>query len=119
MSRMDSRFSNSRQDILYRFAYRLLGSREDALDVVQDVLEKLWKKRVHSNEKYHNPDRGALNINIYQTGLDLAFCHNGFHLTGDIIEAIVCGGGYLDGLLHELFHSYLASSKNSHQRILR
>ncbi|MEN8203889.1 MAG: serine hydrolase [Bacteroidota bacterium] len=45
MSRMDSQFSNTRQDILYRFAFRLLGNREDALDVLQDVLEKLWKKR--------------------------------------------------------------------------
>lgn len=58
---MDSQFSNTRQDILYRFALRLLGNREDAMDVVQDVLEKLWKKR-KSMEGYNSME--ALSIKM-------------------------------------------------------
>ena len=45
MSKVISQFSGTQKCIMFRFALRLLGNREDALDVVQDVFEKLWKKR--------------------------------------------------------------------------
>jgi len=45
MSKVSSQYSGTQKDIMFRFALRLLENREDALDVVQDVFEKLWKKR--------------------------------------------------------------------------
>lgn len=35
---------------LFRFAYRLLGNKEDALDTVQDVYLKMWQIRSQLNE---------------------------------------------------------------------
>ena len=55
---------------------------------------------VHEFELYHDPGRGSLHIDIDQAGLHAAFSDNGLHLTGDVIEAVVGMGGYLDGLLH-------------------
>lgn len=39
------------QDKLYRFALRILGSAEDAEDVVQDVLMKIWNQGSDLGEK--------------------------------------------------------------------
>ncbi|MVT08648.1 RNA polymerase sigma factor [Chitinophaga tropicalis] len=35
---------------LYRFAYRLLGNEEDAMDVVQDALMKVWQQQERMTE---------------------------------------------------------------------
>ena len=51
MSDTLSQFSTILKDIVFRFALRLLGNREDAKDISQDVFEKLWKKR--NAMKYH------------------------------------------------------------------
>ena len=61
MSKASSLFSGTHKGIMFRFALRLLGNREDALDVVQDVFEKLWKKR-KSIEQYGSIE--ALSIKI-------------------------------------------------------
>ena len=44
----------------------------------------------------------ALNIYINQAGLHAGFSYNGLHLQRDVLEPIMGGGGYLDGLLHDL-----------------
>jgi hypothetical protein len=59
------------------------------------------QKRVHSNEKDHNSCCGTLHINIDQAILYAVVDYNSLHLTGDIIEAVLGGGGYVDGLLHK------------------
>ncbi|MEN8225331.1 MAG: RNA polymerase sigma factor [Bacteroidota bacterium] len=38
------------KDKLYRFALRLLGNSEDACDVVQEILIRLWSKKEKLNE---------------------------------------------------------------------
>lgn len=37
------------RDKIFRFAMKLLGNYEDAQDVTQDIIEKLWKKRSSIN----------------------------------------------------------------------
>jgi len=49
------------------------------------------KKRVHSNEKNHNPGRGTLHTDVHHAGLHSGFGHDGLHLTSDIIETVVAG----------------------------
>ena len=44
--------------------------------------------------------RCALGIDIDQATLYATFSHDGFQLPGDVVQAVVSGGGYLDGLLH-------------------
>jgi len=61
MSDILSQFSTILKDIVFRFALRLLGDREDAKDTTQDVFEKLWKKR-NSMETYGNIE--ALSIKM-------------------------------------------------------
>ena len=56
--------------------------------------------RVHEFELDHDPRRGPLDIDIDHTGLYAGFGHDGLHLGGDVIEAVVGGGGYADRLLH-------------------
>jgi hypothetical protein len=55
---------------------------------------------VHLNEKNHNAGCSTLDINIDQSGLNAGFSYYGLHPAGDIVQAVVGGGGYLDGLLH-------------------
>ena len=45
MSDLLSQISPKLKDVVFRFALRLLGNKEDAKDITQDILEKLWKKR--------------------------------------------------------------------------
>ena len=45
MERKFPLFTQVLQDKVFRFAWRLLESKEDAKDVVQDVFEKLWTKK--------------------------------------------------------------------------
>lgn len=66
---------------------------------------RLFEKGVHSNEKNHDPCGGPLHIDIHQAGLNTGFSYDGFHLTGDVVEAVMGRGGYLDALLHALFLS--------------
>jgi hypothetical protein len=42
------------------------------------ILEYLFKNRVHAS-----------------------LSQNGFHLAGNVVKAVVGGGGYVDGLLHD------------------
>ena len=58
---MLSQFSTILKDIVFRFALRLLGNREDAKDITQDIFEKLWKKR-DEMENYENME--ALSIKM-------------------------------------------------------
>ncbi len=60
-------------------------------------------KRVHLNEMHHDPCSGTLEIDINHAGLYAALSDNSLHLTGDIVESVLGGGGYLDGLLHQRF----------------
>ena len=53
---------------------------------------------LHSNEKYHDAGRCTLHIDIDNTSLHFAFCCDGLHLSGDVVEVVVGGGGYLDGI---------------------
>jgi len=55
---------------------------------------------VLSNEKNHHACGCALGIDIDQAGLDAGFSDDGLHLAGDVVEAVVGGGGYLHGALH-------------------
>ncbi len=55
--------------------------------------------RVHLNEKNHDGSCCTLDIDIDKAGGDPAFRDDGLHLPGDVVEAIVGGGGYVDGLL--------------------
>jgi hypothetical protein len=55
---------------------------------------KLHKNRVHSNELDHDSCSCALDIDIDHAGLDSGFSHDGFHLAGDVVEAVV-GGGWI------------------------
>ena len=58
--------------------------------------------RVHQKEKNHNGTGCTLNVDIYESGLHPAFRDDGLHLPGDVIEAVVGWGGYLDCSLHTL-----------------
>ena len=60
---------------------------------------------------YHNPGCCSLGIDIDQAGLDFAPGDDGLHLAGDVIEAVVGGGGYGDGLLHFWNCHYLKISQ--------
>jgi len=57
---------------------------------------------VHSNEKNHDPCGGTLNIDIDQAVLHAGFSHDGLHLGCEVVETVVGGGRYVDGLLHKL-----------------
>lgn len=61
MSDFLSQFPTIPKDVVFRFALRLLGNREDAKDIAQDVFEKLWKKR-NAMENYGNIE--ALSIKM-------------------------------------------------------
>lgn len=61
MSDFLSQFSLIQKDIVFRFALRLVGDREDAKDITQDVCEKLWKKR-KDLENYENIEALAIKI---------------------------------------------------------
>jgi hypothetical protein len=39
---------------------------------------------------------------LTSAGLHAGFSYDGLHLTGDVVEAVLGGGGYVDGLLHML-----------------
>jgi hypothetical protein len=56
-------------------------------------------RRVHEFEFHHDPNRRPLNVNIGQSGLNAGFSHDGLHMPGDVLDAVVGGGGYLDSLL--------------------
>ena len=58
-------------------------------------------KRVNLNEKNHDCGSSALGIYIHKAGLNARFRYDGLHLAGDVVEAVVGRGGYLDGLLHD------------------
>jgi len=58
--------------------------------------------RCYEIEFYHDPGRCPLHVYIDQAGLHAGLCNDRLHLTGDVLEAVVGRGGYLDGLLHEL-----------------
>jgi hypothetical protein len=75
---------------------------------------KRHEKRVHSNEKYHDPRGGTLYINVNQSGLYAGFSDDGLHPGGNIIEPVLGGSGYVYGLLHaypELSPSFVLSSE--------
>ena len=49
-------------------------------------------KGIHSNEKDHDPGGGTLDIHIHQSGLHPGFSHDGLHLGGDVVQAVVVMG---------------------------
>jgi len=53
MSKQFLQHTSILQDKIFRFCLRLLGNYEDSQDVVQDVMEKLWKQK-DSLEQYNN-----------------------------------------------------------------
>lgn len=61
MSERYSELSASVKDKVFRFAARLLDNYEDAQDVVQDVMEKLWIKR-ESLHQYDNIEALSLKM---------------------------------------------------------
>jgi hypothetical protein len=66
--------------------------------------------RVYSKEKLHDPCSGSLNIDIDHAGLHAGFIYDLLYLPGDIIEAVVGGGGYVDSFLHSsIFYGRLDS----------
>ena len=56
--------------------------------------------RVNEFELYHNRSRGPLGVYIDHASLHAGFSNDGFHLAGNVVEAVMGGGGYVDGLLH-------------------
>jgi len=68
------------------------------------------EKRVHSNEMNHHSGGCALYIDIDQTGLNTGFSHDGLHMPGNIVEAVVGIGADLNGLLHLVYISRMLSS---------
>ena len=46
---------------------------------------------VHSNEKNYYPGGRPLGIDIDQAGLRAGFSHDGLHLPGEVVEAVVGG----------------------------
>jgi len=57
------------------------------------------EKRVHSNEKHHHCCGCTLNIDVHQACLHAGFSYYGLHLPGNVVQAVVGGCGYVDGLL--------------------
>ena len=43
----------------------------------------------------HHTCSCALYIDIHQAGLHTGFSHDGLHLSGNVIQAVVGGGGYV------------------------
>ena len=58
---------------------------------------------VYQIELYHNPCRGTLDVYMDQAGQNTGFSDGGLHLTRDVVEAVVGGSGYGDGLLHKIY----------------
>ena len=56
-----------------------------------------------SNDKYHNPGRGPLHVNIDQSGLHTGLSHDGLHLTSEVVETVAGWGGYGDGMLNKIY----------------
>ena len=59
-------------------------------------------KRGYEFELYHDGRRSPQGIDVDHSGLNARFEYDGYHLPGDIIEAVVGWGGDMDGSLH--FH---------------
>ncbi|MGD8925256.1 MAG: RNA polymerase sigma factor [Thioalkalispiraceae bacterium] len=54
--------------VLYRYAYRLTGSRDDAEDIVQDLLIRLYEKQIKI-EDFDNPTTWLLKV-LYRQFID-------------------------------------------------
>lgn len=69
-------------------------------------------KRVYEFELDHNSCGCTLGIHIDHPGLYATFCDDGFHLPGNVVEAIVGGGADLDGSLHFLGSAFMIKVSN-------
>ena len=70
--------------------------------VIKTVIA-LSLKGVHENELDHYSGCCALGIDIYHPGLNAGLRYDGFHLPGDIVEAVVGRCADLNGSLHFLY----------------
>lgn len=100
---MDLKFFESRilpaRDKLYRFAIRLLGSEEEAKDLIQEVLIRVWNKRTQIDQ-LQNAEAWCMRI-TRNMALDQLKSKR-VQLTGRLTEYQEAGYGTTDTPLHEM-----------------
>ena len=100
---MDLKLFESRilpaKDKLYRFALRLLGSEDEAKDLIQEVLIKVWSKR-NQIDQLQNAEAWCMRI-TKNMAIDQLKSKR-VQLTGGLTEYQEAGYGTTDTPLHEM-----------------